>query len=295
MPKIPLTKAKRKWAKNRDVNLVGIPLNYNVSQQIKYQRALMNLVLQMTTEVKKQVIKLFKGKSAKDFVKQQKQASAMDESISNSAKVLMSSLTRKFQKLFDNKANNLADNMLKGITAASSSAVYMSLKQLSGGLSLKGSIVSKGMEDISRAIVAENVSLIKSIPAKYLDDVTGAVMRSITTGKGLVDLVPELKKYEGITERRANNIAFDQTRKAYSTISKEKLQANGIKQFEWLHSAGGSKPRESHIRISGEIFSFENLEAEQATRGVPAQDRGIPGYPINCRCRMLPILTFDEE
>ena len=47
--------------------------------------------------------------------------------------------------------------------------------------------------------MTENVGLIKSIPAQYLNGVQGAVMRSITTGNGMQDLVPYLQKHKGIT------------------------------------------------------------------------------------------------
>ena len=67
--------------------------------------------------------------------------------------------------------------------------------------------------------------LIKSIPEQYFKDVTGSVMRSITTGNGLADLVPEIKKYDGQTERRAKLLALDQTRKAYNSINKQRMQS----------------------------------------------------------------------
>jgi uncharacterized protein with gpF-like domain len=98
-----------------------------------------------------------------------------------------------------------------------------------------------------------------------------------------------------MTHRRARNIALDQTRKAYNSIGKLKMQRLGVKQFQWIHSGGGQFPRESHVKISGQIFSFENVEKEQAALGVPEADRGIPGYPVNCRCVMKPVIVFDSD
>lgn len=291
----PLTKQKRKWAANRNVTLRGLGLSYNASQQAKYQKALTSLVKQMAQEVNRQLERLFKGEIADDYFDQQKEAAAMDASLASHAKKLMNALTSKFQQLFNLKALDLASSMLKGAEQTSKSTLHASLKQLSGGLSLKTGVVPKGMEDVSSALVAENVSLIKSIPQQYFKDVTGSVMRSITTGRGLADLLPEIKKYQGQTERRAKNLALDQTRKAYNSINKQRMQSIGVKQFEWVHSGGGQKPRASHLKISGHIFDFENLEAQQAALGVPKEDQGIPGYPINCRCTMLPVINFDDE
>lgn len=298
MPKQPpLTKKKQKWAKGRDVTLRGTPLNYNASRQLKYKRAIERLVKEMTDITTREVKRLFNGETAEEFFDQQEVA-AMDASIASKAKKLMNSLAKRFDQLFGRKAPVLAERMVNGEEAASTSALHSSLKQLSGGLTLKTSVVPKGMEDVTSSLVTENVNLIKSIPEAYLKDVTGAVMRSITFGNGLQDLVPSLMKYAGITYRRAKNIAEDQTRKAYNSINKQKMQAIGFTQFEWLHSGGGQKPRDSHIAMSGNIYSFDDLPVinqENVDKGYEAPERGIPGQAINCRCRMIPVVNFDER
>ncbi len=295
MPKKILTKKKERWAKNRNVSLRGIKLSYNASLQSRYESSLRRLVNDMTKEVKKEIVRLFNSDSSKDFFKNQKKISAIDESIGSQARILMNALTDKFSQLFNMKAKDLSEAMLSNTEKASKSNLYTSLKQLSGGLSLKTGIVTKGMEDVLKALIEENISLIKSIPQQYFKDITGSVMRSITTGQGLYDLIPEIEKYQGITDRRAKNIALDQTRKAYNTINKQRMTTLGVKQFEWVHSAGGQHPRESHMMIDGKIFSFEKLIEEQSKLGVPEHDRGLPGEPINCKCTILPIIDFDSE
>ena len=272
--------------------LRGTKLAYNAAQQARYVLALKKLVRKMTDETNKQVVNLFYDSASKDYFKQQKKATAMDDSISSQARILMNKLTATFTSLFAMKAKPLAESMVKGATAASKASLHSSLQVLSGGLSLKTGVVPAGMEDVSTATVAENVSLIKSIPAQYFKDITGSVMRSITTGNGLADLMPDLRKYSTQTDARVRNLALDQTRKAYNNINKQRMVAIGVKQFEWLHSGGGQKPRTSHLKIAGHIFNFATLEDEQAALGVPEADRGIPGHPINCRCTMRPIVDF---
>ena len=293
--KPPLTREKKRWAKNRDVVLRGTRLDYNIAQQEKYERSINRLVKQMADETKKEVIALFQSTTGKDFFKQQKQAAAMDESLSSQARILMNSLMDKFYILFNRKSKSLAEIMLDGVSKASKTTLYSSLKQLSGGLSLKTGVVSKGMEDVAKAIIEENVSLIKSIPEQYFKNITGEVMRSITTGRGLADLRPAIEKYDGQTYRRAKNIALDQTRKAYNSINAERMLSNNVKQFEWIHSGGGQHPRPSHQKISGHIFNFATLFKEQEALGVPKADRGIPGQAINCKCVMVPVIKFEDD
>lgn len=286
--KPPLTESKRRWAKNRDVTLRGKKLVYNASKQNKYRAALRKLVVKMTNETRRELMKLFKSETAKEYF-------AEDASISSKARILLAVLLDKFTQLFSFKSKPLAETMVEGQADASERTLHSSLKQLSGGLSLKTGIVPKGMEEVAKASISENVSLIKSIPAQYFKNVEGAVYRSITTGRGMADLLPEIRKYDGQTERRAKNLALDQTRKAYNQINKRRMEAVGVKKFEWIHSYGGQKPRHSHMAIDGKIFSFENLESEQAALGVPPEDRGLPGHPINCRCTMVPVIEFGDN
>ena len=295
MTQPPLTTKKRRWVGKRKVTLRGKTLNYNISQQEKYSRALRKLVREMTSVVKSELARLFRGEIADEYFEQQKEIAALDASIASNARILLDSLLSKFTQLFDTKAKPIAETMVNGAAAVSKTALTGSLKQLSGGLSLNTGVVPKGMEEVAKATVTENVSLIRSIPAQYFKDVTGAVMRSITSGRGMADLLPEIKKYDGQTDRRAKNLALDQTRKAYNSINKQRLLKLNVKTFQWIHSGGGQQPRESHIKISGHIFSFDNLEAEQAILGVPKEDQGIPGYPVNCRCTMLPVINFDDS
>lgn len=283
-----LTDKKARWAKNRDVVLRGKKLNYNASIQIWYKRSLRKLVNKMTLETKQEVSKLFKRLPVKPL-------GTTDESIGSQARILMNELTKKFEKLFSLEAKTLADTMLERTQKYSDSSLEGSLKQLSGGLTIKTNIVPPELTDAVTASIAENVSLIKSIPQQYFKDVTGAVMRSITTGEGMYDLLPQIKKYEQLTERRAELLALDQTRKAYTSVNVIKLNKLGLTKFEWIHSGGGQVPRESHRRIDRKIFTFANLEAEQAAYGVPQKDRGLPGYPVNCRCTLSTVIEFDED
>lgn len=288
--KIALAPKKQQWLGKRTVNLKGTQLNYNVSQQLRYQRALLKLTREMTQEVTRRILSLFKTNNSKEFFKQQKKAT-MDASITSKSKKLMNELTKKFTQLFKQQAPTLADNMLNGSLKTSETNLKTSLKQLSGGLTLNTGVIPAGMEDVGKAIVAENVSLIKSIPVEYLDDIQGAVMRSITAGEGAPDLEPLLKKYSGQTDRRVRNLALDQTRKAYNSINKQRMQSVGVKKFEWVHSGGGQHPRKSHQELDGKIFSFDDLPLKGEEGFVNGQ---YPGQAINCACTMVPVIEFED-
>lgn len=288
--KIALSPEKARWVGKRTTAIKGTRLNYNVSQQLRYVRELRKLTREMTTEVTRSVMNLFKTKNSKEYFEQQKKAT-MDASVTSKAKKLMNKLTRKYTQLFKQKAPTFAENMLNGSLATSETTLKTSLKKLSGGLTLNTGIVPSGMEDAAKAIIQENVALIKSIPVEYLDDVQGAVMRSISAGEGGETIEESLRKYNGISERRVRNIALDQTRKAYNAINKMRMQAVGVKKFEWVHSGGGQHPRQSHMDLNGHIFSFDDLPLKGEEGFINGQ---YPGQAINCACTMVPVIEFDN-
>ena len=215
-----------------------------------------------------------------------------DASIASQSRILVNALQSKFAILFRDAARPLAERMVGQAAKASAARLGRSLKDLSGGVSIRTDILKSGpVAEIVKASVAENVGLIKSIPAQYLDDVRGAVMRSITSGNGLADLVPYLERERGVTERRARNIALDQTRKVYGALNVQRAKAAGIKKGEWIHSGGGQKPRPLHVKLSGTIFSLDDPPVIDERTG----QKGFPGELISCRCTFRPVLEFDED
>lgn len=280
-----LTRKRKAWAAQRKEapTFKGSPLQHNAAVAVRYEAAVSGLTAQMTAQVKREVLRLFETDAAAAHFGQ-------DATISSQSRILMNALTARFNELFAKKAKSLAESMVKGADAAGAKALHASLQQLSGGLSLKTSVLNSPLEQIYKASVAENVSLIKSIASEYLQKVEGAVMRSITTGNGLQDLIPALEQYEGQTHRRAKNIALDQTRKAYNSINSGRMKALGLKKFMWHHSGGGAHPREDHMEMDGEIYSFDNLPVIDQRTG----ERGIPGQAVNCRCTMSPVFDFEE-
>jgi SPP1 gp7 family putative phage head morphogenesis protein len=215
----------------------------------------------------------------------------MDESIASQARIITNQLIKKFDALFGRKAPLIAERMIKETNKVSNVALKSSLKKISEGLVIKNNLMTGRLREVLKATVAENVSLIKSIAQDYQSRVQKSVLRSVTTGNGLQDLISQLQKYEGISYRKARFIALDQTRKTYNNINANRMQKVGVQKFEWVHSGGGDKPREDHIEMSGNIYSFDDLPVINQRTG----ETGIPGQAPGCRCIMRPVYEFNEE
>lgn len=285
-----LTIRKQAWASKFKPDLLrGAAINPNYSVAARYNDKLDSLIRRMTEEVERSIHRLYKGDAAQEFF-------AQDASIASQARIMANALKNKYEKLFSDNAQWIAESFTNQSDEASSKAVHMSAVKLSGGLSLSTAVLTTPvMKNILKATITENVLLIKSIPEKYLNNVMGAVQRSITTGNDLADLVPYLAKNKEVTYARAKMIAHDQTRKAMNGLSKGRMEQIGVKKYEWLHTGGSNAPREDHIKMSGNIYSFDDPPVIDSKTG----ERGIPGQAINCRCRMLPVIDFgtkdDEE
>jgi SPP1 gp7 family putative phage head morphogenesis protein len=276
------------WAKDHNKYLVGYPLFYPAALRAKYELELRTLAAYMTSYTRKRIINLFTSDLGDDYFYEQKELAAMDESLASQARILTNALTKKFEALFTKKAQRLSEKMIAGADTASKSGLKSSLQQLAGELSLKLNFIPSSLKEVSNASIAENVSLIKSIPDTYFNQITGAVMRSITTGGGVKSLMRHFKKYDDMTDRRAKNIALDQTRKAYNSINVQRMMASGYKKFRWLHSGGGMHPRPLHVAMNGKVYSFDDLPVIDKVTG----EKGIPGQLPNCGCTLQPVYEF---
>lgn len=279
-----LTKSKRVWVDRRKPKVIqGNAINPNVSIEIRYYQQLKTYIDFMTKEVEREIKELFKSDAAANYY-------AMDDTLSSQARILTNALLKRYTSKFSKIAKPLAERFANGVDGASSKQVHNSLQKLSGGLSLPTANLDGQLKEMLSATITENVSLITSIPERYLKQVQGAVMRSITTDNGLQDLVPFLAKQKDITLRKAQLMALDQNRKAMNGLSRGRMQNLGLKKFKWLHTGGSNEPRKMHQDMSGNIYSFDDPPEidEDGTKG-------FPGQAINCRCRMVPVIEFPEE
>lgn len=264
----------------------GAPLRLPPTAAARYNKRLQQLVAEMVRATRAELTKLFTSPVAVES------HVATDASIASQSRILTNALLNRFTVLFARAAKGISERMVDDVQTNSATGLRNSLRDIAGNITLKTDVLTSGpVAETITASVAENVALIKSIPQKFLEGVQGEVMRSITSGNGLAQLEPYIKQHEGVTKRRAKNIALDQTRKAYNAINKARMQGLGVGKFEWIHTGGSQKPRQDHIDMSGNIYSFDDPPVIDERTG----ERGIPGQAPNCRCTMRPILDFGEE
>lgn len=145
------------------------------------------------------------------------------------------------------------------------------------------------MDSFLRIKIAENVSLIKSIPEQYSNKLNTIIYEGITKDLRASDIAKSIRELSGVTERRAKFIARDQVAKLNSQITTKRMEALGIKKYIWRTSKdervrgrpGGLYPnaRPSHWAREGKIFRIDKPPAG-----------GHPGEDYGCRCEREAII-----
>lgn len=263
-------------------DIKGPILRPNAGIQQEYSKAILTLVRKMGDEVKKTVRELFEAQ-AEDM--------AMDDSPSAQARIALNGLMQKYEPLFNRIAKKATKRMVARTLRNSSVTLGMSLREMAVKLSIKPDLITDQMRELMTAGTNEAVSLIKLIPQKYLGEVQAQVMRSITGGQGLKELVPFLnEKYDG-NIRHARNVALDQTRKIHTSLTAGRMEAIGVKEYQWVHTGGSTHPRPLHKQLDGEVFSLDKPPYIGDMYGQKVY--GMPGVLPNCRCVLRGIISFE--
>lgn len=257
----------------------------------------MALTQAMMKDVERQVKAIYATeKAAKYFATDAALRPSMDEGLTSMFNKLFAQLEKKYARIFGSASSLLAEKMVSQVGRESAVQLAASAKQISGGLTLQTKIFNSDLRETFKASINENAKLIETIPKQFIDKVSRATYRSISSGNGLEDLQNYFEKWYGEDTRKAKNVALDQTRKAYNDINADRMRAVKLNKFEWVHSGGGHTPRPYHFDkwpagLNGGIFDVNDPPVVDEKTG----ERGLPGHAINCKCTMRPLLIFGES
>lgn len=170
-------------------------------------------------------------------------------------------------------------------------------KSKSIGAALKVGVGDTNVGIVARALQAEQVALIKSIPLEAGQRAQKIALDAALNGTRAEpdrETIEYFQEQLGMTaevaESRAKLIAVTETARANASINQARALAVGSGSYRW-HNSGDGAVRESHRiyqgkRMQGRIFSWDVP---------PTLDDGMTGHPgtfPRCRCFAEPI--FDE-
>lgn len=189
---------------------------------------------------------------------------------------VLSALYRYWMNRWTRRAQKIADDMVNKTRRRTRASFLSAFRNANMTVKMKS---TRAMNDVVGALIAENVSLIKSIPQRYFDDVTALVQRHASMGKDLKSLEEELVSRYDVTQKRAKFIARDQSDKASEAIKRTECSDLGITEGIWVHVPGTKTARATHMRMNGKRFKLDEglYDADVGKKVLTGQ---LPG----CRC-----------
>lgn len=201
----------------------------------------------------------------------------------------LTNLRRRWERHFASIARKLATDVVDRAYKANKTAWQ-------GQVRGEGFDIPMQLTDAQRTImdvkVADNVSLIKSIPSQYFTQIEGDVSRGFLAGRDLEAIASELRKTGESTVKRAALIARDQSNKLTAHMNSARQNELGIRYAYWKHSTVDKDPRVNHLRASREGWIFDTQV------GIDMGDSFgfvLPGVAINCRCGSRSIIPAIDE
>lgn len=245
------------------------PVHPNAGIEAAFRRSLQNTIRKMDKSVKYWLSAAYKANEP---------VITQDELPATALRRIVRRLARQWQTNFDKGAEELAAYFSQSIADRSDSQLQQILRRAGFTVDFK---LTRAQRDVLQATIAENVALIKSIPQQYFTAIEGEVMRSVAAGRDLAPLTKFLQEQYGKTHRRAAFIARDQSNKACANLTRTRQIEIGVTTAIWVHSAGGRKPRPTHVAAGARQQRYD------ITKGWfdPHVEKFIlPGELPNCRC-----------
>lgn len=134
------------------------------------------------------------------------------------------------------------------------------------------------LRDLMRVWEAENLSLIKSIPIQYVEQLRGRVTSAVQSGRSLRDVVKVVRDTYDLPKHRAELIARDQIGKLNGDLTQARQQGIGVEEYRWRGVLDG-RERSEHVAREGNTYRWDQ-----------PPDDGHPGQPIRCRCSAEAVL-----
>jgi len=257
------------------------PVTPSIAIEIAYRKKLSKLVDEMHASTVYWIRASYRANEAAIV------SLAMDDVLpTNALKRAIARLRKRWLRAFAEAAPKLADFFATAANQRSDDVLAKILRD--GGFSVRWQM-TQAMKDVVQATTAENVGLIKSIPEKYLGQVEGMVMRSISAGRDMGTLAKGLQKEFGVTKNRAALIARDQNNKATANMSRVRSLELGIKQAIWRHSGAGKEKyrRPTHVKAGRDRIIYDIAKGWFD----PHEKKWIqPGELIGCKCVGIPLI-----
>jgi len=193
-------------------------------------------------------------------------------------------LLKAYSDMLKGWATQTASNMLMDVALRDEQAWQTMAKELSRGL--REEIRNAPTGRVMRQLLAEQVTLIQSIPLEAAQRVHRLTLEGLEDSTRFTEIAKEIRRTEEVTTSRAVLIARTETARTATTLTQARAESIGADSYIW-RTSGDSTVRSDHKKLNGKIFQWNNPPVADERSG----ERAHPGCIWNCRCFAEPILV----
>ena len=161
-------------------------------------------------------------------------------------------------------------------------------KKISAEMStgIQRTIAQTPVGEVMRKLMAEQVTLIKSIPLNAAQRVHDLTIKGLEDSTRAKEVAADIMRSGQVAHSRAMLIARTETSRAASNLTQARAQNIGSTHYIWRTSGDGAV-REDHKHLNGKIFAWADPPIADERTGAKAN----PGCIYNCRCFAEPLLS----
>ena len=208
----------------------------------------------------------------------------MSESELKAAQADLTAMLHNYSGTIKPWAKSVAAKMLAKIAKTDESEWIKLGRQMNRALHKELETAPTG--DMLRTFLAEQVSLITSLPKEAGDRVHEMTLKGITTGERADSIARKILETGSVTMSRARCIARTEVARTAAGLTMSRSKHVGSTHYYWRTCSDGDV-RESHKHMDGRIIEFANP---------PEVEPGLfhhAGMIYNCRCYMSPIMDWE--
>lgn len=212
----------------------------------------------------------------------------------NVDKNIAKQLAFNFNALIDEwekKANDFAKQQAQRVAGGVENYVNVNLAKQNDFFALKNGR-PKAIQNSLNAIYERNYSLIKTIPQDIKERFESVFLNNVNNFDREA-ILNQVQTIEGISTRRAQTIARDQTQKAISEYHATREQDLGFEFYVWetAHDERVSNGKGGHRALEGRIYRYDEATAVIDSYG----NVGHPSTRVNCRCRRKALILKPNQ
>lgn len=192
-------------------------------------------------------------------------------------------LLKAYSDMLKGWATQTASNMLMDVALRDEQAWRTMAKELSAGLrqEIRNAPTGKAM----KALLAEQVTLIQSIPLEAAQRVHRLTLAGLEDSTRASEIAKEIMRTEEVTTSRAVLIARTETARTATTLTQARAESIGSDSYIWRTSGDGAV-REDHRELNGKIIRWDSPPIADKRTGA----RAHAGCIYRCRCFPEPII-----